>query len=1190
MQQPNRRRQTERHPPARRSHARLAAASALCAAALLIPHASAATYTFDNPLGGAINVSTNFSPVGTPGASDVLIIDDLPRIFTNTTLTVPTNQAIAGITYSHYGQTVVNGPGVLTLQNGALGALDAIKEVPGGTPLNSLFINASVAGSNGLTKNGRGFFLLNGTNTLSGTISISGIFPDTTSGGPSGLAITTDAALGVASNAVTLSNGGILRFASGVTSARTITVGSVLGGVMESYGATTLNGTINGVSAITVQGNTGGSVTFGSPSVLSVGLVIRDGATASLLGTMTGTSGAGVRGTLNLGNGTTGPASNAIVDTAGVSMSGGTLRVYAGATNTSETIGTLTLQGGSNTIELNANVNGGVALNASSLASSAPLFVRGRGLGSAALAANTTLLTFATAPTLVGGGGTTTTNRSIAPNIIGNANVTGGVSQVSVVDAGLVTYGANGIRPLNANEYASTIGSAATDNVRISDGVATQTSAATMNALVVRDTMVSNGNSGITGSGTLTVTSGAIAAVSDLNGEELFIDNPLNFNAARGIVHTTPTADGQSQLTLRGTIIGTGGLAKAGLGDVYLTNTASTYTGVTSVYGGSLIVSGDVPSGGPSALGASTDPVFVGNGANDNSYTQLLLATPGSIFARSLNIETSGLSLTSASSPSQLSSTNSLATIGTRGGVGSTFSGNISVNGGFLNLLGDADRDNVLTISGSVFGSNGGLQEQNVAFPQFQIVRLSGSNNYGVGTIIRGGEWQAGSNTAFGTGTIYFAGNNAATPTGAISAFGAARTIANALVFREAPVFAGSDALTFTGAVDLGSVNQQVYVSNTADTTFSGNVGRGGVIKRGDGRLVLSGAANSYNGQTIVYEGALRAASNSALGVAAGNVNPTQGTFIVNTGSLELAGGITTSEAIFLGSGTIPIAAANPLGNLRSVSGNNTITESIAFDDVGTVGVDAGGSLTLAGDTIDNTGDLTAALRKVGGGTLAVKNVRLNTLDVQAGTVRVAVGSVPSGTSRVSNLSVAAGALLDLTNNSLIYDYTSTSPQSAVRTMLQQGLIDTTAGGANGAVGYAEAAAYFPAGQVYPAPFAGQTVDNTTLLLIYTLTGDATLNKTVDFDDLLRLAQNYGGTNKVWRDGDFTYDGSVGFDDLLELAKAYNQTAPVSAAAFEAQVGEGFAADWALAQSLVPEPTTLAAAALLMPLARRRRA
>lgn len=77
------------------------------------------------------------------------------------------------------------------------------------------------------------------------------------------------------------------------------------------------------------------------------------------------------------------------------------------------------------------------------------------------------------------------------------------------------------------------------------------------------------------------------------------------------------------------------------------------------------------------------------------------------------------------------------------------------------------------------------------------------------------------------------------------------------------------------------------------------------------------------------------------------------------------------------------------------------------------------------------------------------------------------------------------------------------------------------------------------------------------------LVGDADRDADVDFDDLLRLAANYERPRKLWSEGDFDGNGIVNFDDLLGLASNYGAT---SSAAFHA--------DFAIAQSLVPEPSS----------------
>ena len=90
--------------------------------------------------------------------------------------------------------------------------------------------------------------------------------------------------------------------------------------------------------------------------------------------------------------------------------------------------------------------------------------------------------------------------------------------------------------------------------------------------------------------------------------------------------------------------------------------------------------------------------------------------------------------------------------------------------------------------------------------------------------------------------------------------------------------------------------------------------------------------------------------------------------------------------------------------------------------------------------------------------------------------------------------------------------------------------------------------------------------------------GDTNSDRTVDFADLLTLAQNYGRSgngNVFYETGDFNYDWSVDFTDLLTLAQHYNAPAR-------------FEQDWTLARSIVPEPAALGVMLLLYRPRRRR--
>ncbi len=106
------------------------------------------------------------------------------------------------------------------------------------------------------------------------------------------------------------------------------------------------------------------------------------------------------------------------------------------------------------------------------------------------------------------------------------------------------------------------------------------------------------------------------------------------------------------------------------------------------------------------------------------------------------------------------------------------------------------------------------------------------------------------------------------------------------------------------------------------------------------------------------------------------------------------------------------------------------------------------------------------------------------------------------------------------------------------------------------------------------------------------LDGDTNFDGSVGFVDLVELARSYSTSNKKWSEGDFDFDGNVGFLDLVALSRNYGATA-TAAGQFVIDLGiqAAFASDWALAQSMVPEPTTLGliGAGAVLTLRRRRR-
>lgn len=135
------------------------------------------------------------------------------------------------------------------------------------------------------------------------------------------------------------------------------------------------------------------------------------------------------------------------------------------------------------------------------------------------------------------------------------------------------------------------------------------------------------------------------------------------------------------------------------------------------------------------------------------------------------------------------------------------------------------------------------------------------------------------------------------------------------------------------------------------------------------------------------------------------------------------------------------------------------------------------------------------------------------------------------------------------------------------------------------AIGFADAASVFA---TLPSTWFGEAISGNELLVKVALKGDANLNGSVSFDDLLVVAQHYGQHDRYWWQGDFDYSGIVDFDDLLLIAQNYGGVGITELQSLDSD----FRSDWSLALSLVPEPSSLAALsaiAFALPRHRRRR-
>jgi autotransporter-associated beta strand protein len=378
-------------------------------------------------------------------------------------------------------------------------------------------------------------------------------------------------------------------------------------------------------------------------------------------------------------------------------------------------------------------------------------------------------------------------------------------------------------------------------------------------------------------------------------------------------------------------------------------------------------------------------------------------------------------------------------------------------------------------------------------------------------------------------------------------------------VYRLGTVSIGATRLSVSGAnrsLEIAGLNLSGAATlNTAvPLTITGAItesaaGLGITKSTGTAKLTIGGsAANTYTGLTRVNAGAVEL--NKPAGVTAVG------------GDLQVFGG------------SVKLLADQQIASIAAVSAANA-SSLIDF---------AGHSQTMAALAV--TGNASATVGATGTAS-------------QLGTAML----------RVTSLTVNTGGKLDLANNRLIDDYSGGTPITSIRAAIAAGYANgswngpgiqssTAIANPTRGLGYAEASDVLAfANGATSDTFLASSVDKTTLLVRYTLAGDANLDGTVDFLDLSRLAQNYNVTDgtRTWAQGDYNYDGNVDFSDLAKLAQSYNTTLPGGAAAIPAGAPAGFEADLARAfAAAVPEPSSLIAlsglAVMLMGRRRRRRA
>ena len=942
------------------------------------------TLTGANTFGGAVTIQTvtvsakslanqgTASSLGTGAGVGTISVNSGALSYVGTASS--TNR---GLSINGSSSVLNDGTGALTL-SGAVAfnaAAPADTLTLGGSFAGSNTLSGVISGAGNVAMNGTAgsLWLLSGANTYSGTTTV-------TSGT---LQAGNDQAFGTP-NAVIV-NGGTLDL-----NTHDITITSLAG----TGGSVALNGadlTVNGATATSYSGSitgTGGLVKQGNGTLTLAGQSSYTGAT-----TINGSS-------LTLNFAAAGaPASNIISSASTLNMAGGTLTLSgaAGVAN-SQTFNGLNVTAGNNRIAATSGAGGSMTLN----------------LG--ALTRSSGLMDF----TLPGSGVITTTN------------IDGALAWATVNGTDYAQILAGNITAFTAYANKDDAGTWLTGDIVSDAGGAANTPftnsvAGNVQLGGIKYTAAANSTVTVGSGNTLGVDGTIIVAASVGNASQTITGGSLTGSGGGGTLGILHNGTGTGTFTIASTIVDNGGatsFVKGGSGRVSLTG-ANSYTGGTTLSGGTLAVSSIANGGVASSIGASTaDPsnLVIESGtleytgataATDRGFTlvnggpsRTIQITDGNAnltFSGVVSgpddagfIKTGAGTLTLANAANTYTgvttvsggtlSVNTLANGGVASGIGAATAdpanlvlqnaGGLQYTGGTVasdrgltlgtgnGRIGVSNAATTLTLSSAAIGSGGLIKEGT------GTLLLSGTNLYAGGTTITAGTLRAGSAQAFGSQTALLTVNAGAT----LDLAGFANKVG---------------ALAGGGAVTLGSAT---LTSGGVNGTFTGAIsGSGGFFQSAGGTQTIVGCNNNYTGATTVSGGTLSVNCIANGGVASG-IGASSGAsanLVLTNGNLIYTGTSTSTNRGFTLGGTGTLTVSDPTATLQ-----------------------------FSGAVVG-----TGALQKAGAGTLVLSGVNTYTggTSITAGILRA--GSTSAFGTGGFTLANTAGATLDLAgfNNTVGY-------------------------------------------------------------------------------------------------------------------------------------------------------------------------
>lgn len=817
--------------------------------------------------------------------------------------------------YSAPSRTLNLGTGAVTL-----GANRTVT-VQSGT----LTVGGGISGSGlGITKSGNGTLRLQGVNTFTGDVTINeGTLVVTGGSAIDNFAAVTIANTAGAAFSVNQAEAiGSLR--GGGANSGGVVIGSSQSLTVFEAGNQTFAGPLTGSGTFIKQGNgtinlTNNSSTLSGQVDIRVGAIavssIGNAGSASPLGTnatiLIGNSQSATSGTLRwegVGSETTNKnitAGNNHTPELGPNLfavnSGAILTITGNITSTQSATKTLTLNGSGGSIIVSGTISDGTGpikalITGTGNATHGILNANNSFTGGVTIQSNTANDSVGLRVTTIGNSGSNSslgTNGTI--NIGGNA--TGSTSTL--------VYAGTGETSNKVLNLAGTLGNVALEQA--GTGNLKFTSNMTVTGAGAKQLILQGSTAGTGEIAGIIVDSSSGATTLVKNGTGTWI-----LSGANTYTGNTTLNGGTLQLSGNGTL-GSGSITLAGgtldLGGKSLANTISSLTGggfvngtITNNGGNYAFQDGTISA----ALDGTNGLAKTGSGllalTGNNSFTGSTTISAGNLSISQVGAlaSTSGVTLANATSllytgsaatlDRSISVTSGTGTIRNNGSGLLTLSGALAKDGTTLTLQGGS---NGITVSGAISGASANSD----LIIDGGTVTLASANSYNGPTyIINSGTLNANTAGALPTGTL-----SAVTINGSSTlALGASQSVASLSGTSGSNVDLNANTLTINGS---------------SDTTYSGGIsGTGNLIKNGSGNQTLAGAT-TYTGSTTINGGTLTAAAANAAGSTSNVIINNGGSFLVTADDA-----IGTNTAIELDGGTLAFGAAGYSGHVGALT------------------------------------------------------------------------------------------------------------------------------------------------------------------------------------------------------------------------------------------------------------------------------